>query len=170
MTTVIQYVRDRVLSTLSTQIDTLGAKVKKSQKKPGMPFADSAIAKYIDKKIDELKGVKTQREIAQEAGYEMPNIISMFKRGESRVPLDKIPLLSKALGVDPAHMFRLALEQYWPDRGDIIAKLFGRLASENEEEIFLKPWRTATRNADPETSVKIEVAVTKMIEWTAPFG
>ena len=26
--------------------------------KPGMPFADSAIAKYIDKKIDELKGVK----------------------------------------------------------------------------------------------------------------
>jgi hypothetical protein len=29
------------------------------------------------------------------------------------VPLDKIPLLAKALGVDPAHMFRLALEQYW---------------------------------------------------------
>jgi transcriptional regulator with XRE-family HTH domain len=156
--------RDRVLSILSPQVDTTGAHVKKSQIKPGMPFADSAIAKYIDKKIDELKGVKTQREIAQEAGYEMANIISMFKRGESRVPLDKIPLLSKALGVDPAHMFRLALEQYWPDRGDIIAKLFGRLASENEEEILLKPWRTATRNADPETSVKIEVAVTKMIE------
>jgi hypothetical protein len=80
------------------------------------------------------------------------------------VPLDKIPLLAKALGVDPAHMFRLALEQYWPDRSDIIAKLFGRLASENEEEILLKPWRTAPRNADPETSVKIEVAITKMIE------
>jgi transcriptional regulator with XRE-family HTH domain len=149
---------------LSTQVDTIGDKVKESQKKPGMPFADSAIAKYIDKKIDELKGVKTQREIAAEVGYEMPNIISMFKRGESRVPLDKIPLLSKALGVDPAHMFRLALEQYWPNRGDIIAKLFGRLASENEEEILLKPWRTATRNADPEMTVKIQVAVTKMIE------
>src|SRR5271155_2260125 len=162
--TNVNTTRDRVLSILSTQVDKIGAKVKKSQRKPGMPFADSAIAKYIDKKIDELKGVKTQREIAQEAGYEMPNIISMFKRGESRVPLNKIPLLSKALGVDPAHMFRLALEQYWPNRGDIIAKLFGRLASENEEEIFLKPWRTATRNADPETSVKIQVAVTKMIE------
>src|SRR5271168_1559889 len=145
-------------------VDAIGAHVKKTTKKPGMPFADSAIAKYIDKKIDELKGVKTQREIAQEAGYEMANIISMFKRGESRVPLDKIPLLSKALGVDPAHMFRLALEQYWPDRGDIIAKLFGRLASENEEEIFLKPWRTATRNADPEMTVKIQAAITKMIE------
>jgi transcriptional regulator with XRE-family HTH domain len=90
--------------------------VKKTTKKPGMPFADSAIAKYIDKKIDELKGVKTQREIAAEIDYDKPNMISMFKRGEARVPLDKIPLLAKALGVDPAHMFRLALEQYWPDR------------------------------------------------------
>src|SRR3984957_16290935 len=162
--TKVNTMRDRVLSILSTQVDTTGANVKKSQIKPGMPFADSAIAKYIDKKIDELKGVKTQREIAAEIGYDKPNLISMFKRGESRVPLEKIPLLSKALGVDSAHMFRLALEQYWPDRGDIIEKLFGRLASENEEEIFLKPWRTATRNADPETTVKIQVAVTKMIE------
>ena len=138
--------------------------MEKSQKKPGMPFADSAIAKYIDKKIDELKGVKTQREIAAEIGYDKPNLISMFKRGEARVPLDKIPLLAKALGVDPAQMFRLALEQYWPDLREVIAKLFGRLASENEEEILLKPWRTATRNADPETSVKIQAAIAKMIE------
>src|SRR5271168_2244911 len=94
------------------RIDATGAYMKKISK-PGMPFADSAIAKYIDKKIHELKGVKTQREIAQEVGYETPNIISMFKRGESKLPLNKIPLLSKALGVDPAHMFRLALEQYW---------------------------------------------------------
>ena len=33
--------------------------MKKTTKKPGMPYADSAIAKCIDKKIDELKGVKT---------------------------------------------------------------------------------------------------------------
>ena len=119
--------------------------------KPGMPYADSSIARYLDKKIYELKGVKTQREIAQEVGYETPNIISMFKRGESKLPLNKIPLLSKALGVDPAHMFRLALEQYWPDRSEIIAKLFGRLASENEEEILLKHWRAATRDTDTRT-------------------
>src|ERR1700733_11682805 len=162
--------RDRVLSTLSTRVDTIGAYVKKTTKKPGMPFADSAIAKYIDKKIDELKGVKTQREIATEIGYDKPHLISMFKRGEARVPLDKIPLLAKALGVDPAHLFRLALEQYWPDRGEIITKLFGRLASENEEEILLKHWRAATRNTDPETTVRIELAVSKMNEslWGKP--
>ena len=63
--TIVNTTRDHVLSTLSIQVDAIGAHVKKTTKKPGMPFADSAIAKYIDKKIDELKGVKTQREIAQ---------------------------------------------------------------------------------------------------------
>jgi transcriptional regulator with XRE-family HTH domain len=157
-------------SLLSILVDATGAHVKKTTKKPGMPYADSAIAKYIDKKIDELKGVKTQREIAAEIDYDKPNMISMFKRGEARVPLDKIPLLAKALGVDPAQMFRLALEQYWPDLREVIAKLFGRLASENEEEILLKNWRAATRNTDPETSVRIELAVSKMIEslWGKP--
>ena len=88
--------------------------------KPGMPFANSAIAKYLDRHIDTLKGVKTQREIAAEIGYEKPNMISMFKRGEVRVPLDKIPLLAKAIDADPAHLFRLALEQYWPGLGETI--------------------------------------------------
>ncbi|MFZ0206354.1 MAG: hypothetical protein WAL59_09595 [Roseiarcus sp.] len=54
-----------------------------------MPFAGSAITKYIDKKIDELKGVKNQRESDAEVDYDKPNMISMFKRGESRVLLKK---------------------------------------------------------------------------------
>jgi hypothetical protein len=37
-----------------------------------MPFANSAIAKYIDKKIDELKGVKTQRSHGSRASGEPP--------------------------------------------------------------------------------------------------
>src|SRR5580704_11911538 len=88
--------------------------------KPGMPFAGSSIAKYLDKQIDALKGVKTQREIAAEIGYDKPNMISMFKHAEVKAPLDKIPSLAKALHVDPAHLFRLALEQYWPTLGPAI--------------------------------------------------
>ena len=84
------------------------------------PLANTAIARFLDRRIDELKGAKTQREIAAEAGYEKPNIISMFKYGEAKVPLDKIPALAKALEIDPAHLFRLALEQYWPALGETI--------------------------------------------------
>ena len=64
-----------------------------TESKPGRPFAGSSIANYLDKQIEALKGAKSQREIAGEIGYESPNLISMFKRGEARVPLDKIPLL-----------------------------------------------------------------------------
>ena len=94
----------------------------------------------------------------------MPNIISMIKRGESRVPIGEDTFaVEGARGRSGAHVSPCP-EQYWPDRSEIIAKLFGRLASENEEEILLKHWRAAIRNTDPETTVRIELAVSKMIE------
>jgi transcriptional regulator with XRE-family HTH domain len=128
-----------------------------------MPFANSTIAIYIDKQIDALKGVKTQREIAAEIGYDKPNMISMFKRGEVKVPLDKIPLLAKSLHVDPGHLFRLALEQYWPTLGDTIQTIFGRTVTANEEEILIKPWRAATGNLDPAPSTEIGEAVKRIL-------
>ncbi len=132
--------------------------------KPGMPLANSAIAKFLDKQIDSLKGIKTQRQIAAEIGYDKPNMISMFKRGEAKVPLDKIPQLAKALGVDAGHLFRLALEQYWPGEAKLILDIFGRTATENEEIILLKKWRAASRNTDPASSARIESVVDAMIE------
>jgi transcriptional regulator with XRE-family HTH domain len=114
-----------------------------------MPFADTAIARYLDKRIDELRGVKTQREIAAEIGYDKPNMISMFKRGECKVPLEKIPALAKALGADPRHLFLLALAQYWPGEEAVIEQIFGCLATQNEEQFLLLPWRLLTDNRDP---------------------
>lgn len=140
------------------------AKMITEPTKPGMPFANSAIAKFLDKQIDSLKGVKTQREIADEIGYDKPNMISMFKRGETKVPLDKIPQLAKALGVDAGHLFRLALEQYWPDQAKLILGIFGRTATENEETILLKKWRAASQDLDPASSARIEAAVDNMLE------
>ena len=88
----------------------------------------------------------------------------MFKRGETRVPLEKIPALANALKVDPGHLFRLALEQYWPDLGATIATIFGRMATENEEAILIRKWREATKDADPAPTPKIERAVDQMLK------
>ena len=38
----------------------------------------------------------------------------MMKLGQTKVPLDKIPLLAKACGVDQAFFMRLALQEYMP--------------------------------------------------------
>jgi hypothetical protein len=63
----------------------------------------------------------------------------MFKHGEVKVPLDKIPALAKAIEADPGHLFRLALEQYWPELAATVAEIFGRVVTANEEEILIKP-------------------------------
>jgi len=132
--------------------------------RPGHPHAQSAIARYLDRRIDELRGLKTQREIAAEAGYARPNILSMFKSGETQVPLPKIPVLARALEADPAHLFRLAMTDQWVELAPVIDEIFGRqMASRREVAIFLEKWRAATGDMDPAPSAQIEEAVDTML-------
>lgn len=64
---------------------------------------------------------KTQREIAIEAGFPSQNIISMIKNGDTKVPLNRIPALAKALGVDPRDLFADCLEAYEPELFKVFA-------------------------------------------------
>ena len=124
-----------------------------SGSKPGMPFSESRIAVYLTKQIDAMHGTKSQREIAEEIGYTKPNMISMFKRGEAKIPIDKVPALAKAINVDPAFLFRLAMEQYWPDMSEAVAAVFGSIITRNEQEL-LKKIRSWTKNSDPKLITK----------------
>ena len=128
-------------------------------------FAGSRIAKYLSDRIEEIQSVKNQREIAQEAGYDKPNIISMFKRGETKIPLDRIPALAKALNVSPAFMFRLAMEQYWPDLHKTVNQIFGNVVSANEVEI-LQVIREASKDTDPALTSALKKVLTKAIKTT----
>ena len=66
--------------------------------KPGMPFAGSPIAAFLTRQIEALSGRKTQRAIALEIGYDKPNMISMFKRGETKAPARKNPATREGFG------------------------------------------------------------------------
>jgi transcriptional regulator with XRE-family HTH domain len=123
--------------------------VKPGALKPGMPFENAPIAVFLTRAIDALQGIKSQREIAQEIGYEKPNMISMFKRGEAKVPLDKIPLLAKALNVDPAHLLRMALQQYNPEFYKVIGQILDNkdIVSDNEIAV-IKELRKLTGERD----------------------
>lgn len=102
--------------------------------KPSYKYQDTKIAALLRKRIDELASEKNQREIAAEIGYDNGNILSMYKRGEAKIPLDKIPAMSDALKIDPALMFRLALEQWWEGKERTIAKIFGSVTSQNQRD------------------------------------
>lgn len=57
----------------------------------------------------------TQREIAQQAGLPKPNVLSMMKTGETKVPLNRIPALAKACSVEAASFIRIAMTEYHPE-------------------------------------------------------
>jgi len=75
------------------------------------PFAGTRLATYLARRILELRPKKSQGEIATEAGFNNPNMISLIKSGSTRLPLDRVPAMAKALDVDPAYLLLLALEQ-----------------------------------------------------------
>ena len=64
---------------------------------PGKPHADTKLVKFL-----ELRPKKTQRKIAAETGFASVNMLAMIKAGNSRLPLDRVPALAKALDVDGA--------------------------------------------------------------------
>lgn len=89
------------------------------------------VAEYLVEKIAESG--KTQRAIAEECGFENPNIISMFKKGETRVPLNRIEPLAYALNVDPAQLLRLVMLEYMPRTWDSIEWIMrGSIMTESE--------------------------------------
>ena len=117
------------------------------------PFANSALTRFLLKRVEELKFVKPQHRIAAEAGYDHSNAFSMVKTGKTKVPLTRVPALARALETDPAHLFRLGLVDMWPELSPAIDEAFGRqLATQHEAEIFLyncingeRPRMTRTR-------------------------
>lgn len=78
--------------------------------------ANMAIADYIAKAIQTSN--KSQKEIAKDAGYQNPNILSMLKQGQSKLALDRVVALARALDQPPEELFRLVLNRIYPDPAD----------------------------------------------------
>lgn len=78
--------------------------------------ANMAVAEYIERAVQRSR--KTQKEISEEAGYPMPNILSMLKKGQSKLPLDRVVSLSRALETPPEELFLLVLNRLYPDPAD----------------------------------------------------
>lgn len=95
----------------------------------------TSVAKYLEQMIA-ISDV-TQRQIADECGYEKSNIITMFKQGKTRIPLDKVGPIARALGIDPLHFMRLVMTEYAPETWAAIEPIIGAggLLSEYERKL-----------------------------------
>lgn len=78
----------------------------------------SFLAEYLTAQIG-LRG-KSQLDIARECNFEKPNMITMIKQGKSKLPISRVGLMAKALGIDPMHLFMLAMSEYEPETWKVI--------------------------------------------------
>jgi hypothetical protein len=99
----------------------------------GKPYAGTRLAKYLEKRILELRPKKAQIAIASEAGFVNPNMLAMIKAGTAKLPLDRVSALATALDCDPVMLFMLAIEQLGGDTTELaVMQIFGTLVTENE--------------------------------------
>lgn len=86
---------------------------------------------------------KTRKEIANEAGLGKPNMISMLKNGETKLPLAKLGSFAKAVNTDPTELLKLCLQEYYPDVWDAIGSHLDAAITSDELRI-VRALRTAS--------------------------
>jgi len=64
--------------------------IKENTMNQKKPFEDTRLAQYVERRILELKSRKTQGEIAAQAGFINPNVITIIKQGKTKAALDRI--------------------------------------------------------------------------------
>jgi transcriptional regulator with XRE-family HTH domain len=105
------------------------------------------LAMWIDARIDDLLASRgwQANDLTSRLGYQKPNILSQWRSGRSRIPIEKLVQLSGLFNIDLAPLLRMWLEQYIGTHEDAPALLgvFDRFVNEEELEI-VKAHRAAS--------------------------
>jgi transcriptional regulator with XRE-family HTH domain len=111
-------------------------------KLPAAPTTKAkSVAEYVALQLH-LCG-KAQTQVAEEVGFDKPNVITMIKQGKTKVPLSKIGKMARALEVDPVFFFKLVMAEYMPDVLDVITSITNQPIITGNELEFIKVIRSA---------------------------
>ncbi|MDP1692119.1 MAG: hypothetical protein Q8L49_09270 [Burkholderiaceae bacterium] len=80
----------------------------------------SLVATYIASAIAQQK--KSQDRIAEEIGFDKPNMITMVKQGKTKLPMDRIEATACSLDVDHYELLDLTISEYHPEAWDFIRR------------------------------------------------
>ncbi|WP_431064792.1 XRE family transcriptional regulator [Methylotuvimicrobium sp.] len=92
------------------------------------------VADFLEKVINQ--STYSQKEIADMAGFNSPNIITMLKQGLTKVPVERIPALARVLDIDRVEFFELVMKSYRPKEYAVIVEIFGDPISDAERRII----------------------------------
>lgn len=123
------------------------------------PYVDSQLAKYVKHRVLELKPKKSQLQIANEAGFPNPNMVTMIKNGSSKLAMDRVPSMARALECDPAYLLRLSLEQAIGDTAaQSVMEIFGTPVTSNELG-WIQEIRDASDQSDPRLTRRSQATI-----------
>lgn len=106
---------------------------------------ESSVARLVTKMCNATD--KTQLQIAEETGISGTNIITMFKTGRTKFPLNRIKAFCAACDTSPEELLETCLAEYNPEVLDVLMEIKGRVLSAEEKEI-IATLRAAKREAD----------------------
>lgn len=93
------------------------------------------VAEYLTAAIESSD--LAQKDIATALGYDKPNMITMLKKGLTKLPLNKVGPLAKVLGLDASHLLRRVMLEYYPETWDAIQEIIeAPPLSDNEMEMI----------------------------------
>jgi transcriptional regulator with XRE-family HTH domain len=121
----------------------------------------SPTAEFLKKALDQAP--LTQREVAERAGFQRPNILSMMKNGETKVPLNRIPELARACEVKPSTFIRVAMKEYHPEVWAILEDIFDGCLTPAEEEMMML-FRIANVEGDVQMTETLSSALLAVLE------
>jgi hypothetical protein len=113
------------------------------------------LAEFLNRNWDEKVG-RTNDDVAMELGYKSSNIISMWRTGRTRIPLDKLPDLARLMKLNLADLLPMCLEQQWGDRPDCAAlseRIKAVLVTDAEAELI-----KVVRNVRPHPKLRFSTA------------
>jgi transcriptional regulator with XRE-family HTH domain len=123
------------------------------------PHGHGRLATFLRARLAELAPTKTQKEIAQQAGYTNANMIIMLKQGDTKLALDRVAALARALEVDPRRLYLLALDQEGhATTAQEIEEIFNAIVTKNEAE-WLEALRQASDHTDPALTKRARAAI-----------
>jgi transcriptional regulator with XRE-family HTH domain len=97
----------------------------------------SELATLISTRLQDISNRKSQGEVADEVGFNSKNVLSIIKRGSTKLSLDRVDAMAKALELDLRTLMLPALRQYFSE--DVINALRETFAAEDtktEREII----------------------------------
>ncbi len=111
------------------------------------------VAQFIAERL-KVSG-KSQREVAEACGWPKPNFVTMLKKGDSKLPLDKIGPLANALEVEPVYLFWLVMSEYYPETLKAIEWSIRGVMLTGLEKELIEAYRDLTHGLEVDCTLRV---------------